>query len=80
MTHFPDRHFWHGGYDKAKLSVEGCRGIKNEGDPLTLSFKADAVNSIYAQNDIGKTSLYEAISTAIFDKLPKLEGLQRSES
>src|SRR5208337_139020 len=21
MTHFPDRHFWHGGYDKAKMKV-----------------------------------------------------------
>lgn len=66
-------------YFLTKLSVEGFRGIKNEGDPLTLSFKSDAVNSIYAQNGIGKTSLYEAISYAIFDKLPKLDGLQRSE-
>lgn len=66
-------------YFLTKLSVEGFRGIKNEGDPLTLSFKADAVNSIFAQNGVGKTSLYEAISYAIFDKLPKLEGLQRSE-
>ena len=66
-------------YYLTKLSVEGFRGIKNEGDPLTLRFKADAVNSIYAQNGIGKTSLFEAISYAIFDKLPKLDGLQRSE-
>lgn len=66
-------------YFLTKLSVEGFRGIKNEGDPLTLSLKVDAVNSIYAQNGIGKTSLYEAICYAIFDKLPKLEVLQRSE-
>lgn len=66
-------------YYLTRLSVEGFRGIKNEGDPLTLRFKADAVNSIYAQNGIGKTSLFEAISYAIFDKLPKLEELQRSE-
>lgn len=66
-------------YYLTKLSVEGFRGIKNEGDPLTLRFKPDAVNSIYAQNGIGKTSLFEAISYAIFDRLPKLDGLQRSE-
>lgn len=66
-------------YFLTKLSVEGFRGIKNEGDPLTLSFNADAVNSVFAQNGVGKTSLYEAISYAIFDKVPKLEGLQRSE-
>lgn len=66
-------------YFLTKLSVEGFRGIKNEDDPLALSFKAHAVNSIYAQNGIGKTSVYEAICYAIFDKLPKLESLQRSE-
>jgi len=65
-------------YYLSKLSVEGFRG-KNEGDPLTLRFKPDAVNSIYAQNGIGKTSLFEAISYAIFGCLPKLDALQRSE-
>ena len=25
MTHFPDRHFWHGGYDKAGLVVIALR-------------------------------------------------------
>jgi hypothetical protein len=67
-------------YFLTELSVEGFRGIRNEGDPLTLRFKTDAVNSVYAQNGIGKTSLYEAITYAIFEKLPKLEGLQRSEA
>lgn len=66
-------------YYLTSLSVEGFRGIKNEGDPLTLRFKPDAVNSVYAQNGVGKTSLFEAISYAIFNKLPKLEGLQASE-
>lgn len=66
-------------YFLTKLSVEGFRGIKNEGDPLILRFKSDSVNSIYAQNGVGKTSLFEAISYAIFDRLPKLDGLQRSE-
>lgn len=66
-------------YFLTKLSVEGFRGIKNEGDPLTLKFKPDAINSVYAQNGIGKTSLFEAISYAIFGSLPKLDSLQRSE-
>lgn len=62
-----------------KVSVEGFRGIKNEGDPLVLKFKTDAVNSVYAQNGIGKTSLFEAISYAVFGNLPKLDNLNRSE-
>jgi DNA repair exonuclease SbcCD ATPase subunit len=66
-------------YFLTKLTVEGFRGIKNEGDPLTLKFKSDAVNSIYAQNGIGKTSLFEAISYAVFGSLPKLDSLLRSE-
>lgn len=66
-------------YYLAKLVVEGFRGIRNEGDPLALKFRSDAVNSIYAQNGVGKTSLYEAISYAIFGRLPKLDNLLQRE-
>lgn len=67
-------------YYITQLSVEGFRGIKNEGDPLNIGFRKDAVNSIYAQNGIGKTSLFEAISYAIFNRVPKLEKLKQAEN
>lgn len=59
--------------------IEGFRGINNEGEPLSLTFQTDSVNSIHAQNGIGKSSIHEAICYAIFGALPKLDALQRQE-
>ena len=66
-------------YYLTRLDIEGFRGINNEGDPLSLKFKPDSVNSLYAQNGIGKTSIHEAIRYAIYGGLPKLDALQRQE-
>ncbi len=66
-------------YYLSRLDIEGFRGINNEGDPLSIKFKPECVNSVYAQNGIGKTSIYEAICYAIFGGLPKLDALQRQE-
>jgi DNA repair exonuclease SbcCD ATPase subunit len=66
-------------YFLTKLSVEGFRGINNEGSPLVLSFKRDEVNSIFATNGSGKSSLYEALQYAFFGKVPRLEEMQASE-
>jgi len=41
------------------LSIEGFRGINNDGDPLVLKFKSDAVNSVHAPNGVGKSSIFE---------------------
>ncbi len=57
------------------LSVEGFRGINNEGKPLELRFKHDKVNSVSAVNGVGKTSVYDAIRYAISGRLPWLEDL-----
>ncbi|MBY5714728.1 AAA family ATPase [Rhizobium leguminosarum] len=57
------------------LSVEGFRGINNEGKPLELRFKSDKVNSVSAVNGVGKTSVYDAIRYAISGRLPWLEEL-----
>ena len=63
-----------------KLSIEGFRGINNEGQPLELAFSSDKVNSFYALNGLGKSSIYDALSYAIFDRIPKLDKLEQSEN
>lgn len=57
------------------LSIEGFRGINNDGKPLELKFKSDKVNSVSAVNGVGKTSVYDAIRYAISGRLPWLEEL-----
>ncbi len=66
-------------YFLSRLDIEGFRGINNEGDPLSIQLKPECVNSVYAQNGVGKTSIHEAICYAIFGGLPKLDVLQRQE-
>jgi DNA repair exonuclease SbcCD ATPase subunit len=66
-------------YFLTKIRVEGFRGINNEADPLELRFRPDAVNSVFAVNGIGKSSLFEALSYAIRGYIPKLEALQSQE-
>lgn len=61
------------------ISIEGFRGINNHGDPLTLSFKRNCVNSIYAHNGVGKTSIFEALQFAIHGNIPRLASLQGAE-
>lgn len=61
------------------LSIEGFRGINNDGDPLVLKFKSDAVNSIHAPNGVGKSSIFEAICFAIHGIVPRLKALQEAE-
>ena len=60
--------------------IEGFRGINNEGDPLEVKFRPDAVNSIFAVNGRGKSSLFEALSYAITGAVPKLDRMVAAES
>jgi hypothetical protein len=62
-----------------KIEIEGFRGINNEGAPLALKFKADAVNSIAAPNAVGKSSIYDALSYALTGGIPKLDRLAAAE-
>src|SRR5258707_5704919 len=48
-------------YFLTSLQIEGFRGINNEGAPLELSFKTDQVNSVFAANAQGKSSVFEAL-------------------
>ncbi len=62
-----------------RMAIEGFRGINNSGDPLILSFKPDCVNSVYASNGVGKTSIFEALQFAIHGEIPRLKTLQDAE-
>ena len=66
-------------YFLTRLKVEGFRGINNETDPLELTFKPGAVNSVFAINGVGKSSLFEALCFAIKGTIPKLDALQVQE-
>lgn len=66
-------------YFLTRIAVEGFRGINNEADPLDLRFVPDGVNSVFAVNAIGKSSLFEALCYAIRGHIPKLEALQAHE-
>ena len=66
-------------YFLARLALEGFRGINNEGTPLDIRLKPDAVNSVFAVNGIGKSSIFEALCYAFFDTVPKLDTLQAQE-
>ena len=62
-----------------RLTIEGFRGINNEDNPLDIRFEPDSVNSIFAVNAIGKSSVFEALHYAIYGRIPKLESLGKQE-
>ncbi len=66
-------------YFLASATIEGFRGINNDGDPLVLRFRHDAVNSIHAPNGVGKSSIFEALHYAIHGTVARLEALQGAE-
>lgn len=66
-------------YFLQEISLEGFRGVNNSGEPLSLSFKPKCVNSVHAQNGVGKTSIFEALQFAIKGEIPRLTKLQDGE-
>jgi hypothetical protein len=62
-----------------RLRIEGFRGINNEGDPLDVVFKTDSINSIFAPNGSGKSSICDALSYALRGTIPKLENLPAAD-
>ncbi|HEY0929198.1 MAG TPA: AAA family ATPase [Gemmatimonas sp.] len=62
------------------ISIEGFRGINNEGNPLVLKFQPEKVNSVFAPNGSGKSSIYDAVCYAITGGVPRLDGLHDSEN
>jgi len=66
-------------YFLGSAAIEGFRGINNDGDPLVLNFKHDAVNSVHAPNGVGKSSIFEALHFALHGTVPRLEEMQDAE-
>ena len=66
-------------YFLTRLAIEGFRGVNNENDPLDISFQPNSVNSVFAANGIGKSSVFEALCYAIHGNIPKLQLLQAQE-
>lgn len=66
-------------YFLSELRVEGFRGINNEGDPLSLTFDPEAVNSVFATNGSGKSSLFEALQFAFSGRVARLQTMQAAE-
>ena len=52
-------------YFLTRLAVEGLRGVNNENDPLDISFRPDAMNSVFAVNGIRTSSFFEALCYAM---------------
>ena len=67
-------------YFLTRLCVEGFRGINNEGEPLDLRFGHNSVNSIFAVNGNGKSSLFDALCYAFRGEIPRLAMLQAQEN
>ena len=67
------------GYFLTKISVEGCRGSNNECEHLGMTVRRGDVNSVFAVNGVGKSSIFEAMCYAIQGTVPKLADLQVQE-
>lgn len=63
-----------------ELSIEGFRGINNAGDPLVLKFKPDRINSVFAQNGVGKSSIFDALTYALTGRIARLAELPAVEA
>ena len=66
-------------YFLVKMKVEGFRGINNAHRPLELNFHTDALNSVFAPNALGKSSVFEALVYAIRGCIPKLDDLPAAD-
>lgn len=67
------------GWFLEQLEIEGFRGVNNQGAPLVLKFKPDAVSSISAPNGVGKSSIFDALTFALRKSIPKLDNLAAAE-
>jgi DNA repair exonuclease SbcCD ATPase subunit len=66
-------------YFVKSITVEGFRGINNDGEPLELKFKPECVNSVFGANALGKSSIFEALSYALKGSIAKLDRLPAAE-
>lgn len=66
-------------YFLTRICIEGFRGINNEDEPLELRFNPGTVNSVFALNGAGKSSIFEALAFAVSGSVPKLDRLRNDE-
>jgi len=66
-------------YFLKRISIEGFRGVNNQGDPLVLNLNPTKVVSVFGANGSGKSSIFEALEYAIFGVVNRLDKLQRVE-
>lgn len=62
------------------LSIEGFRGINNQGHPFVLKFDQSKVTSVFGENGMGKSSVFEALEYAIFGRVNRLADMQQIEN
>lgn len=55
------------------ISIEGFRGINNNGVPLLINFQTDGVTSIFGENGKGKSSIFEAFLFSILGRIIRLD-------
>jgi len=55
------------------ISIEGFRGINNNGIPLIINFQSDGVTSIFGENGKGKSSIYEAFLFSILGRIIRFD-------
>lgn len=55
------------------ISIEGFRGINNNGNPLLIEFQTDGVTSFFGENGKGKSSIFEAFLYAILGKILRFD-------
>lgn len=61
-----------------EIEIEGFRGINNEGTPLKLSLKTNKVNSIFAPNGMGKSSVFDSLSYLIRGRIDRLDEMKNN--
>jgi AAA15 family ATPase/GTPase len=67
-------------YYLSEIKVEGFRGINNDGNPLNIKFQKNKVNSVFAPNGAGKSSIFDALCFAIKGYIPRLKDMPRAEN
>jgi hypothetical protein len=56
------------------ISIEGFRGINNQGNPLIINFQSDGVTSLFGENGKGKSSIFEAIIFSILGRIVRFDN------
>lgn len=56
------------------ISIEGFRGINNQGNPLIIDFQSDGVTSLFGENGKGKSSIFEAIIFSILGRIVRFDN------